>query len=58
MVRKVGLPSLFSGGEQRLSMPFASLPYSPLLAGRSPVEIYYRDEGEGAPLVLLHGGRN
>ena len=22
----------------------------------SPVEIYYRDEGEGLPLVLLHGG--
>jgi pimeloyl-ACP methyl ester carboxylesterase len=24
--------------------------------GVSPVEIYYRDEGEGLPLVLLHGG--
>ena len=22
----------------------------------SPVEIHYRDEGEGAPLILLHGG--
>ena len=22
----------------------------------SPIEIYYRDEGEGLPLVLLHGG--
>jgi hypothetical protein len=38
-------------------MPFASLPSSTLLAGHSPVEIYYRDEGEGAPLALLHGGR-
>jgi len=40
-------------------VPTASLQSSPLLPGRSPVEIYYRDEGEdrGAlPLVLLHGG--
>ena len=37
-------------------MPFASLQSSPLVPGISPVEIYYRDEGEGVPLVLLHGG--
>lgn len=36
-------------------MPLASL-RSSLVPGVSPVEIYYRDEGEGAPLVLLHGG--
>ena len=37
-------------------MPFASLQSSPLVPGVSPVEIYYRDEGEGLPIVLLHGG--
>ena len=37
-------------------MPFASLQSSPLVPGVSPVKIYYRDEGEGLPLVLLHGG--
>ena len=37
-------------------MPFVSLQSSPLVPGVSPVEIYYRDEGEGLPLVLLHGG--
>jgi len=37
-------------------MPFVSLQSSPLAPGVSPVEIYYRDEGHGAPLVLLHGG--
>jgi pimeloyl-ACP methyl ester carboxylesterase len=37
-------------------MPIVSLESSPLAPGVSPVEIYYRDEGDGAPLVLLHGG--
>jgi pimeloyl-ACP methyl ester carboxylesterase len=37
-------------------VPFASLHSSPLVPGVSPVEIYYRDEGKGLPLVLLHGG--
>jgi pimeloyl-ACP methyl ester carboxylesterase len=38
------------------SVPFASLQSSPLVPGVSPVDIYYRDEGEGLPLILLHGG--
>ena len=37
-------------------MPYSSLPTSPLVPGISPVEIYYRDEGEGPPLLFLHGG--
>lgn len=39
-------------------MPTISLPASPLVPGRSQIEIFYRDEGEvGAlPIVLLHGG--
>lgn len=37
-------------------MPYATLPASPLVPGQRPVNIYYRDEGEGAPLVFLHGG--
>jgi len=52
-VWKAGLPPLLN------SMPITSLVSSPLLPGQSPVEIFYRDEGEarGAlPLVLLHGG--
>jgi pimeloyl-ACP methyl ester carboxylesterase len=37
-------------------VPKVSLQFSPLIPGVSPVEIRYRDEGEGLPLVLLHGG--
>ena len=37
-------------------MPYASLASSPLLPGISPVEVYYRDEGQGTPLLLLHSG--
>jgi len=37
-------------------LPFVSLPSSPLNPGVNPVEIYYSDEGQAAPLVLLHGG--
>jgi pimeloyl-ACP methyl ester carboxylesterase len=40
-------------------MPIISLPSSPLVPGRGPVEIFYRDEGKNhgaTPLVLLHGG--
>ena len=37
-------------------MPKVLLQSSPLIPGVSPVEIYYHDDGEGAPLVLLHGG--
>ena len=37
-------------------MRIASLQTSSLVPGVSPVEIRYRDEGEGVPLVLLHGG--
>jgi pimeloyl-ACP methyl ester carboxylesterase len=40
-------------------VPIATIQFSPLVPSVSPVEIYYRDEGEGCdgtPLVLLHGG--
>ena len=55
-----------SGGEGGLApaLPFStvntlpkiSLQSSPLNPGVSPVEISYREEGGGVPLVLLHGG--
>src|ERR1700687_5603379 len=37
-------------------MPFLSVKSSPLIPGIAPVSIYYRDEGEGEPLLFLHGG--
>ena len=37
-------------------MPKLLLKSSPLNPGISPVEIHYREEGEGSPLILLHGG--
>ena len=37
-------------------MPYSSLETSPSVPGIRPVEIYYRDEGKGAPLIFLHGG--
>ena len=37
-------------------MAFIDLPRSPLAPGRSPVRIHYRDDGEGPPIVFLHGG--
>jgi pimeloyl-ACP methyl ester carboxylesterase len=37
-------------------MPFISIDESPLIPGLSPVDIYYREEGRGVPLVFLHGG--
>ncbi len=37
-------------------MPRIALESSPLAPGVSPVEIHYREEGEGGPLLLLHGG--
>jgi len=29
---------------------------SPLLPGTRPIELHYRDGGQGAPIVILHGG--
>jgi 3-oxoadipate enol-lactonase len=29
---------------------------SPLAPGRAPVQIHYRDTGDGPPIVILHGG--
>jgi pimeloyl-ACP methyl ester carboxylesterase len=37
-------------------LPFITLTHSPLVPGRAPVEIYYRESGQGLPLVFLHGG--
>jgi pimeloyl-ACP methyl ester carboxylesterase len=37
-------------------LPYLSLEISQLVPGISPVKIYFRDEGEGLPLVFLHGG--
>ena len=37
-------------------MPFVSIRESPLIPDISPVSIHYRDSGQGAPLIFLHGG--
>jgi len=37
-------------------MPFVELANSPHAPGICPVKIFYRDVGEGQPLVFLHGG--
>jgi pimeloyl-ACP methyl ester carboxylesterase len=37
-------------------MPSLVLPGSPLVPGRSPVRIGYRDSGAGPALIVLHGG--
>lgn len=37
-------------------MPQIQLPSSPLLPSVNPVTIEYSDEGQGPPLLLLHGG--
>lgn len=37
-------------------MPFISINESPLLPEVSPLSIFYRESGAGAPLVFLHGG--
>jgi pimeloyl-ACP methyl ester carboxylesterase len=37
-------------------MSLIPLKSSPLAPGLNPVEIFCRDEGTGAPLILLHGG--
>jgi len=34
----------------------AAIDSSPLLPGTRPIELHYRDGGEGAPIVILHGG--
>ena len=37
-------------------MPLITIDESPLVPDISPVEIHYRDEGSGPPLVFMHGG--
>jgi pimeloyl-ACP methyl ester carboxylesterase len=37
-------------------MPYSSLQSSPLVPRIRPLRIYYRDEGEGLPVLFLHGG--
>jgi pimeloyl-ACP methyl ester carboxylesterase len=37
-------------------VPFSLIETSPLVPGVSPVKIYFREEGSGPPLFLLHGG--
>ena len=37
-------------------MPFVTINESPLIPGVSPVKAYYRETGEGSPLIFLHSG--
>ena len=37
-------------------MPYVSLQSSPLVPGVDSVQIFYREVGDGAPLLFLHGG--
>jgi len=37
-------------------VPFVQIAGSLLLPGTSPIELFYRDSGAGAPLLVLHGG--
>jgi pimeloyl-ACP methyl ester carboxylesterase len=37
-------------------VPFIDVAESPLAPGVSPVRLFYRDAGAGAPIVILHGG--
>jgi pimeloyl-ACP methyl ester carboxylesterase len=37
-------------------VPFISINESPLLPGVTPLEIHYREFGDGTPLIFLHGG--
>ena len=54
----MGLPPLLLAATFTTLVPTTLLQSSPLVPNRSPVEIFYRDEGDtdGVPLVLLHGG--
>ena len=46
-----------SGGRlTTLTSRTASIDSSPLLPGTRPIELHYREGGDGAPLVILHGG--
>jgi pimeloyl-ACP methyl ester carboxylesterase len=37
-------------------MPVVTIAESPLAPGTSPVRIYYREHGQGVPLIFLHSG--
>lgn len=37
-------------------MPFARISESPIIHGVTPVNIYYREVGNGMPLMFLHSG--
>jgi pimeloyl-ACP methyl ester carboxylesterase len=37
-------------------LSFISIQESPLCPGVSPIQIYYREYGQGSPVIFLHGG--